>query len=290
MTTLNFHSWWGRQTIEPQRTDLWQMGPLNLWVQHLAHRWTLSWTHSGDWLEPRVRIVPGVAAGELPPPNATQVNFVLGSSPRSDLLFVPSLADRPLINRLASPLHILPGETASLYVLSPLRLRIEVAENSKVLQEIPTHRLSDTWFGPISSPSSALATGPTPLSQKAPTGELCYASSLPAFLELREVPIRLHCAISAISIRNAGKETLRVERINVPLPRLSLFYSPRTGFWTDAFSLVCEGSDELASLKLERQPPAEASPSQFVAGPRQAQPDSMAVIRAVGSLFRERHL
>jgi len=283
MTTLNFHSWWGRQTIEPQRIDLWQLGPLHLWVQHLANRWILSWSYSGSWLEPTVRIVPGTTE-ELPPPDATQVDCVFGSSPRADLLFVPSLADRPLVNRLAYPLHILPGESASLYVLSPLRLRIEVAESGKILQEVPTHRLSDTWFGPISSPSGS-STG-----EKSAVGELCYAGSLPAFLELREVPIRLHCAISTVAIRNAGKETLRVERINVPLPRLSLFYSPRTGFWTDAFSFVCEDGGELASLKLERQPPAEASPAQFVAGPRKAPQESMPLIRAVGAMFRERHL
>jgi hypothetical protein len=247
------------------------MGPLNLWVQRLANRWTLSWVHSGDWLDPSVRIVPG-ASGEMPPPNATQVTCVLGSSPRADLLFVPTLADRSLVNRLASPLHILPGESASLFFLSPLRLRIEVAENNKILQEIPIHRLSDTWFGPMSS-----------------LGELCYANSLPAFLELRDVPIRLHCAISTVSIRNAGKEVLRVERINVPLPRLSLFYSPRTGFWTDAFSFVCEEGGELASLKLDRQPPSEANPAQFVAGPRLAPQETMPVIRAVGALFRERY-
>jgi len=270
---MNFASWWGRQTIEPQRTDLWQLGPLCLWIQPLLGRWRLTWTYSADWLDSRVRIVPG-SGGETPPADAQQIYCVsgAGASPRADLLFVPALAARPLITRLATPLHILPGETTHLYIVSPLSLRVAMADSGRLLHEIPTFRPSDTWFGPIS-----------------PAGELCYASPVPAFLELREVPLRLQCAISAVSIRNAGREALRLDRINVPLPRLSLFYSPRTGFWTDAFSLICEDESDMASLRLERQPPPEANPNQFVAGPRVNQaPNAASVVRAFTRLFGER--
>lgn len=280
-TSLNFHSWWGRQSIEPQRTDLWQLGPLHLWIQYLSNRWSIHWTHTGDWLDPSVRIVPGTG-GELPPARAHQINCVLGTGPRADLLFVPALADRPLINRLPTTLNLLPGEATHLFVISPLKLRIESAESGKLLHEIPTHRLSDTWFGPVSASTAANSSHATPL------GELCYASAAPAFLDLRDVPIRLHCAISSVFLRNAGKETLRIDRINVPLPRLSLFYSPRTGFWTDSFSLTCEDNGELASLKIDKQPPNEASPTQFVSAPHQAVTEAPPIIRAVGALFRER--
>lgn len=267
---MNFNSWWGRHTIEPNRADFWQLGPLHLWIQHLAHQWRITWSHDRDWLDARVRIKPG-ATGEAPPPDAQQVHCVFGSAARQDLIFTPVLSDRPIVTRLEKPLEILPSETVSLYVISPLRLRIEMAEPLKLLQEIPTFRLSDTWFGPMSS-----------------AGELGYASTAPAYLDLREVPLRLHCAISAVSIRNSGSDSLRLDRINVPLPRLSLFYSPRTGFWTDSFSLERKEDTEMASLRLDRQPPAEASPSQFVTGPRHVAHDASSVVRAFSALFRDR--
>jgi hypothetical protein len=280
MVNLNFASWWGRQTLEANRTDLWQLGSFHLWIQPLAQRLQIQWhwgvpsnkAQGNSWLDSTVRIAPG-GGGEAPAADAQQVYCVYGNRPipRMDLLFVPTLADRPLITRLSTPLHILPGETAHLYVVVPLHLRIEMAENGRLLHEIPTHRLSDTWFGPMSS-----------------AGELCFAGATPALLDLRDVPLRLQTAISAVAVHNAGKESLRFDRVNVPLPQLSLFYSPRTGFWTDAFSLTCEDESEMATLKLERQPPPESSPHQFVAGPRQAAPPSRPVVRAFTRIFGER--
>ena len=266
----NFSSWWGRHTVGPDRTDLWQIGPLDLWVQHLSHQWKLSWKHGNDWLLPRVRAVPG-SKGEPIPPDAQQVHCVFGSDSREEVIFAPSLPDRPVVSRLATPLQVLPDETVTLYVLSPLWLRVEMAHPMKLLQEIPIYRLSDTWFGPMSS-----------------LGELCYASTVPAFLDLREVPLRLHCVISAVSIRNLGSDSLALDRVNVPLPRLSLFYSPRTGFWTDAFSLERKDDTEMAEIKLTHQPPHDASPSQFVSGPRRPDAESGSVIRAFSAFFRER--
>jgi hypothetical protein len=270
MTPMNFNSWWGRHTIEPERTDLWQIGPLQVWMRHMTHQWRISWAHQGDWLDPRVRVVPGATHDPIPH-DANQVHCVFGSAARQDLIFAPALPDRPIVTRLETPLSVLPNETVQLYVLSPLHLRIEMAEPSKLLHEIPTYRLSDTWFGPMSI-----------------AGELCYASTVPAFLDLREVPLRLHCAISTVSIRNAGSDALQLDKINVPLPRLSLFYSPRTGFWTDAFSLERREDTEMASLRIDRQPPLDASPSQFVAGPRQSVQTPSSVVRAFSAFFRER--
>lgn len=249
--------------------DFWQIGPLNLWINHLAHQWRLSWVHSSDWLDPRVRAIPGAGA-EAIPPHATQIHCAFNET-REALLFSPALADRPIVTRLQMPLFVLPGENVTLYVISPLWMRVDLAEPSKRLHEIPIFRLSDTWFGPMSS-----------------AGSLCYASSAAAFLELREVPLRLHCAITAITIRNTGTTSLRLDRVSVPLPQLSLFYSPRSGFWTDAITMDRGEGDEMATLKLDRQPPADAAPTQFVTGPRQTTGGTGTVFRAFGALFRER--
>lgn len=268
---MNFSSWWGRHTIEPNRSDLWQLGPIRVWIQHSTHEWRVAWHYNGDLLDSTVRTVPG-ARNEPPPPDAKLAHCVFGSAAREDLLFTPALPDRPVITRPQTPLFVLPNERVTLYVVSPLWLRIEMpsSQTSKLIQEIPTYRLSDTWFGPMST-----------------QGELSYASTAPAYLDLKEVPLRLHCAISAVSIRNLGADSLRLERIKVPLPRLSLFYSPRTGFWTDSFSFERREGTEMAAVKFEGQPPPEASPSQFVAGPRSSVSESGAV-RAFSALFRER--
>lgn len=270
MHTTNFTSWWGRHTVETNRTNYWQVGPLHLWIQHLNYQWKITWTQEGNWLDAATRFIPG-ARQETPPLSAKQVNCIFGSASREDLIFAPSLPDRPLIARLATPVFVLPGEEVNLYLISPLWLKIEMAQPSKLLYEIPIYQLSDTWFGPMSA-----------------MGELCYASSTPAFLDLREVPVRLHCVISAITIRNSGTDSLLIEKVNLPLPRLSLFYSPRTGFWTDRVILERKEDAEMAVLRLDRQPPADASPTQFVAGPRLTSAEPISAIRAFSALFRDR--
>jgi hypothetical protein len=269
-TQTNFSSWWGRHAVEVGRSDFWQIGPLSLWIQHLPNQWRMHTLPGRDWLESQLRMVPGASA-ELAPAEAFLTTCMFRES-RDDLLFSPVLPDRPSITQLKTPIHILPGEEVSLFVVTPLWLRIEMVEPVKTLLEVPTYRMSDTWFGP---PSIA--------------GELCYATPGEAYLQIREVPLRLHCTITAVLVKNLGTKSLRVDRLNVPLPRLSLFYSARTGFWTDSLTLETKGEDAgMASMKLHHQPPADVAPTQFVTGPRQSSPDPTSMIRAFSALFRER--
>jgi hypothetical protein len=270
VSPTHFSSWWGRHSIEAGRTDMWQIGPLNLWIEHLPFQWRLSWKHGDDWLDPRVRALQE-ATPESIPSDVESLICAYGSGAREELVFAPTLPNRALVARLSPSLHVLPGEDVNLYVVSPLWLRIEMAQPSKLLHEIPVFRLSDTWFGPMTG-----------------AGELAYASSSSAFLDLRQVPLRLHCVITAMNIRNLGSDALKLDRVSVPLPRLSLFYSPRTGFWTDTVSLERKDDRELATLRLDRQPPPDASPTQFITGPRLSSAESSNVIRAFSHLFKDR--
>jgi hypothetical protein len=270
--TQSLSPWWGRHQIETGHIDFWQIGPLSLWAEHLSHQWKITWQHGEDWLDSTTRVIKG-ALRETVPQDRPPIHCAFQES-SNDLILSPALADRPVVTRLSHPLYVLPGERVSLYVISPLWLRIEMAEPMKLLYEVPLFRLSDTWFGPMLSPI---------------THGLCYASTAPAFAHPGEVPFRAHCAITAVTVRNlSATSSLLIDRISVPLPRLSLFHSPRTGFWTDAITLERNESSDLATLKLDRQPPADASPAQFVTGPRIASNDSGTMLRAFSALLRER--
>ena len=272
-----FSSWWGRHAIEPGQKHFWQIGSLRLWVEHLPQSWQLNWVNAGDWLDPVVRAVAGGQGVQLPSAGVarTQQMTCMFNEAKEELIFSPLLPERAVITHLKHPIHILSGELVSLYVLTPLWIKIEMAEPSRVLAEIPTFRMSDTWFGPMSR-----------------SGDLCYASPGETFLQIREIPLRLHCAITAIRVRNLGSKSLEIERIKVPLTRLSLFYSSRTGFWTDAVTLEAQDDSgagaDMASMKLDKQPPADVGPTQFVSAPRVAAPDNVSVFRAFSRLFRER--
>lgn len=270
-----FSSWWGRHATSPDRTDFWQIGPLKLWVRNSLHQLNLKWSNGGDVLDGHIRSVPGALdSNGLPieiPVDAFSATCAFNGQSRGEIVLSPALPDRAVVVRLREAIAVLPGEDVTFYLVAPLWLRLELAESSKLLGELPTYRLSDTWFGPMST-----------------LGSLCYASSSDLFLDLRQVPLRPHCAITAITIRNLGADRLHMERLNIPFPRLSLFYSQRTGFWTDRLILERREDNEMANIKLDRQPPPEASPTQFVSGPRHGANDSSSVVRAFSAMFRDR--
>lgn len=266
---MDTKTWWGRHSTQLERIDCWQIGPLHLWVHPLPYRMAITWKQQGDWLNPHVRSMPGEKT-DPPPASATTVICAYGHGAKDDLIFSPSLPDRSMIVRLNSELNVLPEEQVSLFILTPLFLRIDRADPQKNLCDIPIHRSSDTWFGPMDS-----------------TGALGYASPSRAYLDLKEVPLRPHTAITSITIRNLGRTQLHLDRINVPSKRLSLFHSQTTGFWTNRLGLDRNEDDEMAHLRLDRQPPSEAGATEFVVGPRSPEEESIPAIRAFSRIFTQ---
>lgn len=265
--------WWGPHGIPLDESRFWQIGPLRLWTLHRQFQWQLVWEHDSNWLKPDIHVnIPENERRPDPNRDAHRVHCVYQESVH-ELAFSPNLADRPLVTKLEHPLRVLPGESASLYVCSPLWLRVETVQKTglpqKQLIEIPIFRLSDTWFGPADR-----------------EGELAYASKVPVYLALREVPLRLHCAITAVMVRNLGSDSLVVDRIKLPMPQLSLFYSRKSGFWTDTVILERDQGSELATIRSEHEPPAEAAPHQFISPPRDGAMQERSVVRAFSGLFR----
>jgi hypothetical protein len=154
------------------------------------------------------------------------------------------------------------------FVSSPLWVRIEVGDPPVKLQEIPIVRPSDTWFGPTTM-----------------EGELCYASRTYARLNLENIPVRVHRAITQIIIDNKADTQLLVERLNLPVPFLSLFEASNGFLWTEAVAMIRTRDTGMAAFQIGKRPPEEASAAKLVSEPRE-KPDQNMVIRAFGALFR----
>lgn len=274
MTRTN--NWWGRHTVRASTTSFWQIGPLRLWVENAGHVWQISSLQNRDWLEPNIRVTPELSLSDSaaqPPSEARTISCVFGEATASEISITPLLGDRSFVTRLRAPLQIMANETVELYIVTPLWLRIKLVHDGRAMremQELALFRPSDTWFGPVSH-----------------EGELCYSSQAPAYFSLSNVPLRLHCAITAVSIRNSDSDALNVDRFTIPLPRLSIFYSPTTGFWTDRISLERNDDREMAAVQLDHRPPTDAQATQFVGAPR-ISPESNNAIRAFSTFFKDR--
>ena len=137
-----------------------------------------------------------------------------------------------------------------------------------MIREMPIERPSDTWFG-----ASTME------------GELCYAGTTKARLNLANVPVRAHRAITAVMISNMASTQLVVERLDLPVPYLYL-YDTRDGvLWTQAVTLVRTRDTEMATFQVESGPPEEARKANLLGDPR-LPPEPKMSLRAFGELFR----
>ena len=185
------------------------------------------------------------------------------------LVITPLPADRPVVTRPSDGCVVLPGRTVTLYVSTPLWLRMETAAGETVF-EVPTVRLSDTWFGSSTR-----------------VGELCYAIRTRAFPDLEELPVLAFRAITRLRIENTSHDDLELARLSLPAPNLSLWCDldqPARGLWTSYVVLRRSSDGETAEVDVVRGAPPELSRPERVAWPRQRESRNV-VVRAMSAIL-----
>ena len=178
---------------------------------------------------------------------AGQNRFLLGDD-RQPLAIVPRLADRPVVTRPLVPTELLPRQRTTLYLSTPLSLALTLGE--QVLRELPSIRLSDSWFGP------------SPI-----VGELCYATHTRARLELEAIDDDPFRAVTAVTIANQSDSSLKLDRINIPMPNLAL-YCDGQRFSTASLTVTRNRDPAMAQVEIDTRPPRYSSAAIPVAQPR----------------------
>lgn len=255
--------WFGEFRIAAGERGQWQIGPLTLTVERGAGEWRVHQTHRSDLQAGSASVrFDGEAPGEE---HAAERYIVTGSDPLLSLL--PLLPDRPVIVRPLSPAIVPAGEAVRLYVSLPVWLQLAVGSAHKVLAELPSQRLSDTWFGPNTR-----------------EGELCYALRSRCRLSPDDA-LQPHRVVVPLRIHNQAAKPLVLERIKVPVPQLSLYAEPSGRLWAGEVGLERSEDGQFAALHLEPGPPPQASKATPLAGPREPAPKKTA-IRAFSGLFQ----
>lgn len=171
------------------------------------------------------------------------------SNGRRHVTVVPRLADRAVVSRPFVSTGLLPRESTTLMVSTPLWAEVRVGD--RMLIQLPTSRLSDTWFGADTR-----------------SGELCYATQTRARLNLGAVDKRAAFrAITAVTVINRGDDNLSLDRINVPVPHLTLFCDGRR-FWTSPLTITRERDLTTAKITIEGKPPQTDGAVERIAEPR----------------------
>jgi len=266
--------WWGAVTLSTGQLARWRAGPSTVHAERRTSDWRIWHESEADAyavVAERARRVP-----DAPPEGAPTLRFSFAETPDT-ITVKPVLADRPVIVRPESPLTVPPGERVTLYVSSPVwmalklevrrprRGRSEATSEPVVLAELPTFRPSDTWFGASTR-----------------EGELCYAVRTAARLELADLPLRPHRAVTPVTVENQAATPLALSRVSVPMPFLALHVDRAGRLWSDGVLFTREPDDD-TSVKVTAFVP---DGGERLAPPRSTQGFGQALSRTFSRLLK----
>lgn len=232
-------SWWGSFSLAQEEVVKKQIGPLSLVISQEMREWRIYYERSPEWSENEVEREEEILARFCADAETLQERYVLANAPRQMEIY-PALADRPVVAQPEKPFYIPTQQHVTLFISTPLWLKITYDEGRNVLTEIPIIRPSDTWFGPNTM-----------------EGESCYASRTRARLNPEELPRRFHRAITPVQIYNESSSHLLLEKINLPVPFLGLYESRDKQLWTQEVKLVKEKNEVTAGLEILPGPPLQ---------------------------------
>ncbi|QOC22489.1 hypothetical protein IC757_16015 [Wenzhouxiangella sp. AB-CW3] len=240
-------AWWSPRDVSGGQSLQFSLGPLAMMLGHGEDEWSLkiesSEESADDGDNTRVRVRKGL-------PDEADERFVhAGQS--DQVVLSPRLADRPVVIRPRQPVYLLAGQQITLYLSTPIWLRVEVSDPPVLLKEFPVLRMSDTWFGPSTR-----------------EGELCYAGRTQARHNLAELPQRPHRAITPMTIHNESAQPVPLEKISLPVPMLSLYGAGDGSLWTQRVTLTLEDQAEQARVKVDSNLPEVQRKLDRLAGPR----------------------
>ena len=257
--------WWSNFAIEVGQGLQWELGSCRLTAFRHEGEWQLAHEcGSSEETGPGTSRVTTISEA---PPEAPELKRFAASRATNIIKLLPRAADRSVVAKPYPPLHLLAADETKIYISSPAWLEVTVGKRHHKLCELPARTLSDTWFGPNTR-----------------EGDVAYALRTRARVQLAEMPMRTYRIITPVTIRNDGQDTLLIDRMNLPVPFLSV-YSSQDGFlWTESVTLTRSQEAELASLKIGKGPPREAVGTERLSEPRQVSDPSF-LVQAFTSLF-----
>lgn len=245
MSTL----WWGRFDFEMDNTRHWRVGPYALWLSRRDGEFRLATSLQGD--PGPAGLVWGALTEEDLPVDADTMRFGVDDSV-TGLELVPLTADRAFIFKSENPFIVPQGSMVTAFMSSPVWVRLQLQNPTRLLHEMPTVRPSDTWFGPSTM-----------------EGELCYAARTSVRFHLENLPVRSYRAVTVVRIENRAATPLPLARLRLPLPQLSLYSSEEGRLWTETVSLTRKNEGDFAEIKLSGKAPRVAGKCTRVAKPRE---------------------
>lgn len=279
-TDSNPTPWWGTVSLEPGTGGRWEIGPSTLWLYRSAREWRVIHQPSSDPKTTDPMANRSDATVPLPADEMTALletdeedlhtsRYSFGET-EPQISLQPVLANRPVVSRPEHPLYVPSGESVTLYLSTVLWVRITLPASDRKLQEMPSFRMSDTWFGATTI-----------------EGAFCYATRTAGRLRLESLPRRFHRAVTPLQIKNTATDPLALERVQLPVQHLALYTTPNHQLWTQAVTMIRTGNTEGADIQIRSGPPPDATQAERLQEPRETNKKGLftSTFSAVGTLF-----
>ena len=242
--------WWGEFNFKLHQAYSWRFGSLYFRLIRDEKEWRIEYhrplnQHEAqqDWqrLDPD-ELFPAPIRYERYMFNQTHDSFFL----------MPRMADRSVVIKPVQPIFIPAGQRSSLFISTPLWLSGYVQSQREALFDVPIIRPKDTWFGLDKT-----------------QGQLCYSTLVDGSTDLNLLTPRAFRAVTPIHFYNDTNQQMRLERINVPVHSLPLFYSAETNrLWTSEIKVFQDSIDRPSRIRIESRTPPMAGKVVFVQPPR----------------------
>lgn len=230
---------WGTRSLRQGEDLEVALGPLHLRLRRTAGEIRIAYWREGEGAEALDR--RGAAGADH------WTRWVPNSRWSGELDLAPSLPSRPLVVRPDSEFKLMQNSEARIYVRIPLEVHIR-AEGNTLLQ-VPTHVLSDTWWGSTEA------------------GELHYFLDTQARRQVAEEEFEEHLAVCPVHLENRSPEDLTVSRISLQTDFLTI-YRDGTRLWSDTTTVRYRGADEESALRVAGAPPDEAPEAELISDAR----------------------
>lgn len=224
--------WWGEHLFELEQSRHWHLAGLDLQLKRSPQEWhieTYRHPHQNedrhDWHIANER--------QNLQEQALLQRYIFNQTDKK-ITISPALADRSVVIKPIDPLFIPANQSVTLFVSTPVWLKIATNKHDKPLLDVPVIRPTDTWFG--SSPIR---------------GEICYATKVFGRIDLTQLPIRAFRAVTPVYIENHSTQTMPIERINIPTSVLPLYSATDGRLWTPTIAVELTNNGRAPKLRID---------------------------------------
>ncbi len=250
-------------TIEEGQTFHLKFGKLRFHCTRLASEWQIS----QSW-EDEDFISAEFAIDFVVPSSVPTFRYIVGST-KDFISIIPRLPKTSIVVHPTSPILVPKGTDVTFYISSTLWLDIEMSSGkSKCNHEVPLQIDSETWFG-----------------DNKYEGELCCSSTTHARMNFNALPKHFGRSVTALNLKNKSGKTIQVDRLNVPIPFLSLFQNENNYSFTNDVFVELEGDNEDVDISIKRLHSALFGNTHKVSDPRKSQLKG-AFKKAVNTFFQ----